>query len=379
MTICSRCMIDAGHGVDMDSFGICSYCRLIEGFPWIISRIGSSEDVLSQRLGLFQDQGKYDCIVGLSGGKDSSYIVYLLKTKYNARVLTFTLDNGFLTGYARDNIESIVRGFCVDHIWVRPEKDIQRRLYAVNLNKECWPCSACVHMGETSIWKLAYEHRVPFIISGRTPEQILRRPSRELMRQEDSLLFDNFSGYDRGRVLKMAVQTLQRIKLEKRWLFGDHEKPLQENISLYPTDNTIASDDFAPEYLAFFLYEKHDEIKMMETLERNTSWRNPEKKGLLSHLDCTAHDAAGYLYYRRHKVPFIGLEISALVRLNQMSKEQARGIYLDEIDSLSAYPEESINALASVSGISPHEIRMLPEKIRIKRYVKDRIKKIVGR
>ncbi|MBN1637283.1 MAG: hypothetical protein JW920_12260, partial [Deltaproteobacteria bacterium] len=333
MTSCSRCLVDARYGVDIDSNGVCSYCRIIDGFSDVISRIGNEEDILRDRLRMFCDKGRYDCIVGLSGGKDSSYIIYTLKAKYDARVLAFTCDNGFLTDYARDNINGIVNDFGVDHIWVRPDEELRRALYANDLRKESWPCSACVHMGESAIWKLAYENKIPFIVSGRTPEQILRRPDRELFESQNSIIRDNFTAYNRDRVHAMASEVLQRIKMEKSWLLPGNNQRFGNSSSLYLEENFMGSDDFAPEYLYFFLYEKHEELKMMETLEQETNWRNPKKIGLLSHLDCSAHDAAGYLFYRMHGVPFVGLETSAMIRHNQLDREQGRKIMHKEIEA----------------------------------------------
>ena len=76
-----------------------------------MARIGKQESLLRDRLDRFRDVGKYDCLVGFSGGKDSSYVIYRLRSHYNARVLAFTWDNGFLTDYARDNINRLVKEF----------------------------------------------------------------------------------------------------------------------------------------------------------------------------------------------------------------------------------------------------------------------------
>ncbi len=379
MAVCIRCLVDTRYGVGIDSSGVCSYCRIIDDFSGVISRIGNCEDILYERLSMFRETGRYDCIVGLSGGKDSSYIVYTLKTKYQARVLTFTCDNGFLTDYARDNINGIVSDFGVDHVWVQPDHGLRRALYASNLRKEGWPCSACVHMGESAIWKLAYENRIPFIISGRTPEQILRKPSREIFESDTSMILDNLSAYDKKRVEAIAMESLERIHLEKIWFLGAGRDKFHESPGIYLEKEFSIPDDFTPEYLYFFLYEKHDELKMMETLERETRWRNPEKVGLLSHLDCTAHDATGYLYHRMHGVPFVGLETSAMIRHEHMSLEKGKEIIQKNIISSSSFPKDSFQSLSSVTCIPLQLIRSIPYMIKARRSFKRTLKKILGR
>lgn len=74
-------------------------------------------------------QNQYDCVVGLGGGKDSSYIIHRLKNHYGANVLAFTCDNGFLNDYALDFIRTVVDGLGVDHLWVKLPDELLRRLY----------------------------------------------------------------------------------------------------------------------------------------------------------------------------------------------------------------------------------------------------------
>ncbi len=54
------------------------------------------------------NRSPYDCIMGLSGGKDSTYVIYQLKRKYNLRVLAFTLYNGFHTDFLEENVKNAI-------------------------------------------------------------------------------------------------------------------------------------------------------------------------------------------------------------------------------------------------------------------------------
>ena len=75
---------------------MCERCRIIERHRDVVCKIGKQENILVERLRSVRGQHKYDCVVGLSGGKDSSYIIHRLKNHYGANVLAFTCDNGFL-------------------------------------------------------------------------------------------------------------------------------------------------------------------------------------------------------------------------------------------------------------------------------------------
>lgn len=370
---CEKCLIRDDQGVLIEEDNVCEYCCVIGENRSIIDGIGDKEVILRDRLALFRDKGEYDCIVGLSGGKDSSYMVYRLKSHYHARVLAYTNDNGFLTRDAIDNIEGIVKDFGVDHVWMRPGKDYLREIYRSNLKKESWPCTACVHMGESAIWKLAYEKRIPFIISGRTPEQILRRPDSSFFKPGTSMIMNNLSPYDKHNVLLFADMIGRRIRSEREWLLKD--KRFWSN-EIYMKESTIPGD-FAPEYLSFFLFEPHDDLGIMEVLEKETSWRNRSKIGILSHLDCEAHDAAGYLFHKKNGYPFVSLEASSLIRLGRMNEQEAEKIIRKEKKNASIAPMDSIRALSRVAGMHPLELFIMPDVIKVKRSLKKTIKSIL--
>lgn len=371
MPRCDRCLINVPL---LDSGNVCSYCRVMEKYSDIVSQIGKREDALGERIDLFRGRAKYDCLVGLSGGKDSSFIVYRLISHYKANVLTFTCDNGFMTDVARQNINRIVDEFNVDHVWVNPSESVKRELYAANLKSEGWPCSACVHMLDSAAWKLAYDNQIPFIVSGKTPEQMLRHPDDYYM----SLIEDNLAPYDSAKVGVHALKVLKRIEQEKEWLLSDKGLwPLAEK-ELYPPggDN---SKDIIPEYLYFFLFEGHNELKLMDILEKETSWVGPSDRQIFSHNDCVAHDAAGFLYYRMWKSPFVALETCSLVRLNQISRHEGEIINQKARRDVLAYPKNSMEALSRLSGVPLVYLGMLPHWIMIRRFLKTTLRGVVDR
>lgn len=380
MQHCTRCHLEAGiDKVTFDSNGVCSYCHTIDKYAPILEKIGKQEALLTDRLDRFRNVGKYDCLVGFSGGKDSSYVIYRLRSHYNARVMAFTWDNGFLTDYARENINLMVKEFDLDHEWVRPKDAVLRSVYRESITADCWPCSGCYHFAEASPWKLAYEHRIPYIVHGRIPEQILRGPDDASFESEDSLIADNFQPYDLERVKRLAERTIKRFQGSREWLIPDRSLwPLSEE-DMYLRSDFELPDDFAPEVLGFFLYETHNESRIMDILEKETSWERPDQKTPLSHADCEAHDAAGWLYTQNYGRLFLNLEISALVRHNKLDREEGAKILNAAREEVGEYPSESMKALSAVCGISSFNLRLMPKRIKTTGLVKGAIKKLIGR
>lgn len=119
-----------------DSLGVCNYCT-----DYIASHSDIFEEsqlVISKRNSFHENvrrngKGKpYDCIVGVSGGVDSSYALYLA-VKNGLRPLAVHLDNGWDSEVAQSNITNLVRKLGVDlytHVIDWPEnRDMQRSLF----------------------------------------------------------------------------------------------------------------------------------------------------------------------------------------------------------------------------------------------------------
>ena len=87
LKICSRCIYDERvPSIHFDEQQVCNYCRQVEG---LIGQYGTAKSSGEMQLTSILDdirrvgQGKpYDCIVGVSGGTDSSYLLYLCNNLY---------------------------------------------------------------------------------------------------------------------------------------------------------------------------------------------------------------------------------------------------------------------------------------------------------
>lgn len=117
--ICSCCIMDTSDpNIVIDEQGCCDYCNNFEALikpNWFAD--GNSQDALNRladdirREGLGKD---FDCIIGLSGGLDSSYVAYIAKEKMGLRPLLFHVDAGWNTDQAVGNIEKLVDGLGLD-------------------------------------------------------------------------------------------------------------------------------------------------------------------------------------------------------------------------------------------------------------------------
>ncbi|MGZ9234932.1 MAG: N-acetyl sugar amidotransferase [Anaerolineales bacterium] len=117
--ICTRCLMDTSDPeIQFDAQGVCNHChdydRLIQ------QRVLKGEAGLRYLETLVEQikrdgQGKpYDCVMGVSGGVDSTYVAYVAKTRLGLRPLAIHMDNGWDSELAVKNIEETLKRLGID-------------------------------------------------------------------------------------------------------------------------------------------------------------------------------------------------------------------------------------------------------------------------
>ena len=116
--ICSRCIFDDSlSGISFNKKGICNYCEMVDS---LAEEYGTGkrewkkkfEEIIEQ----IKKEGsnkKYDVIIGISGGTDSSYMLHIA-SEYNLRALAVHYDNTFNTATATENIRRITSALNID-------------------------------------------------------------------------------------------------------------------------------------------------------------------------------------------------------------------------------------------------------------------------
>jgi len=173
MPICRRCIMPAIPGlIDLDDDGLCSECRNHRSFAM------QNEDVLRRMLGAGPRQtGRYDAMVTVSGGRDSSFTLLKLVRDYGLRVLAVNYRNPFTDDHADRNIARMIRILGVDLVRFRLPARLHQRMVRNNL--QAWlhkPSAAMVPaicVGCKIIWPriiaIARRHHIPCIVSGGNP------------------------------------------------------------------------------------------------------------------------------------------------------------------------------------------------------------------
>tara|TARA_B100000780_G_scaffold96880_1_gene67580 strand:+ start:5484 stop:6638 length:1155 start_codon:yes stop_codon:yes gene_type:complete len=116
--ICTRCIFDKTiPNIAFDAEGVCSYCAQIDELADRFPNDGRGAFKLQEIVDRMKQAGKgkkYDAIIGVSGGCDSSYLMHLMKAKYGLRLLAVHFDNTWNSTIATENIHALTDALDID-------------------------------------------------------------------------------------------------------------------------------------------------------------------------------------------------------------------------------------------------------------------------
>jgi len=170
--ICTNCIMDTSDsGIVFDERGWCDYCNNYHRniLPnWHTDERGERE-IMAQVDKIKRDgKGKdHDCLIGLSGGVDSSYVTYLAKEKFGLRPLLYHVDAGWNSQQAVNNIEKLVDGLGLDlytEVVDWPEmRDLQLAFFKAQVPHLDTPQDHAFFAG---LYNFAAKHKSKYILTG---------------------------------------------------------------------------------------------------------------------------------------------------------------------------------------------------------------------
>jgi N-acetyl sugar amidotransferase len=302
-TVCSNCVMDTTDAkITFDESGVCDHCRTFyrEVEPnWHTDERGRAQ--LDAEVARIKDEGRgrdFDCIIGMSGGIDSSYLTYLAKKELGLRPLVFHVDAGWNSQVAVNNIERLVDGLGLDlytEVIDWPEmRDLQVAFFRSGVSHVDTPQD---HAFFATMYHFAEQHKVKYILTGANySTECVRNPIEWMYYQSDSIQLKDIHRQFGSRPLrKYPITSILRHKVYLRYLKGIQVvRPL--NCMPYTKASAI------------------------ELLEREFGWQPYPQKHFESRF---TRFYEGYWLYERYGYDTRKVQFSSLILTDQMTREEA--------------------------------------------------------
>lgn len=334
--ICTNCVMDNSDSkIVFDNDGICDHCNTY--YTDILPKWHTDErghKALEEIVVKIKKEGKgkdFDCLMGMSGGIDSSYLLYVMVEKYGLRPLVFHVDAGWNSQIAVNNIERLVDGLGLDLYtevinW-EEIKDLQLAFFKSGVSHIDTPQD---HSFFATMYKFASKHNIKHILTGGNySTECVRNPLEWMYYQSDSIqLKDIYKKHGTG---KLKDYPISNILWHKVYL------PYIKGIKLIrPLD--------------FFPYNKDEAMQLL--VDKFGYQKYPQK-----HFESRfTRFYEGYWLPMKFGFDTRKVQYSSLILTNQMTREEA-------LESLSkpAYDPNTIKQdfeyIATKLGISVEELQ----------------------
>ena len=168
--ICTRGVWDTSvPGITFDDQGVSNYCHLMETLMEAYPRGSKGREIweaLVKKIKSASGNKKYDCIIGVSGGTDSSYLLYLAR-EYGLRPLAVNFDNGWSSDIAVKNIKKMTNALGIDlETYVVNYDEIKDLNVAYMKSQLPWIDMPTDMAIKAVLYKIAAKEKVRFFLRG---------------------------------------------------------------------------------------------------------------------------------------------------------------------------------------------------------------------
>lgn len=331
--VCTNCVMDTSDSlITFDEKGMCDHCHnFYENIKpnWHPNGIGALE--LKKLVDEIKADGKgkeFDCMIGVSGGVDSSYLLYYAKEVLGLRPLAFACDTGWNLNVAVSNIEKLVKGLDLELFtevanW-NEMKDLQLAYFKSQVAYQDTPQD---HVIFASLYNFAVKNKVKYVLTGGNySTESVREPYEWVYLNDLTQIKDIHRKHG-----KIQLKTLQLCGMFKYRLYYRYFKGMK----------VIKPLDLIP-------YTKKDAI---ETLNKKFGWEPYANKHYESVF---TRFYEGYWLIKKFGFDKRRAHYSSLVLSGQLTRDEAL-----EILKNPPYPEKDALAdleyIAKKLGISKEE------------------------
>lgn len=311
---CKRCILPSTvPGITFNRDGICNYC-LDYSKDKVLGKKELDKIITSSKY----KNNKYDCIVPISGGRDSTFTLYVAKAIYNLKVLAVNYDNEFRTNQALINMKRACKILDVDFISIRSKRNIAQKIVKNSMlffaSFYGFPlggvCSGCVYGYKGVVYRAALQHRVPLILWGNSQIEntaYIREKAFGGLKLKWSKLSQLLNiGFYKSEYCRL----LQRLEFHVPGNIIIHRKrPILKNRNIRE--------------ISFFDYIPWNREEIKNTIMEELGWEKPRGQVSTWKTDCILHPVVNYFFIRMFGCSKDCFGYCKMINSGQMERQEA--------------------------------------------------------
>ncbi len=265
MRRCARCILpETMPFIAFDADGVCNYCRHYQPITY------RGVNQLREAVAPFRrDDGRPECLVAVSGGRDSCYGLHLIARELGLKAVAYTYDWGLITDLARRNQARLCGRLGIEHVLV--SADIRTKRANVRRNVEAWLRNP--KLGLLPLWMAGDKQYFYYA------DQVRRNNKLELSflcenRLERAHFKAGFCGIDEVGKRSTNISAVDKIRMLAYYGTNFLANPAFLNRSMVDSFGGFYSFYFIDHghHLQLFEYMSWDEKEVIDTLRREYDW-----------------------------------------------------------------------------------------------------------
>lgn len=344
--MCSTCFVSSYFpGIQIENNGKCNLCN--SDVFTTVSKSRTTSDMTELRSIAERMKkkrfGQYDCIIGASGGLDSSYVIYIAKKVLGLNPLVISYDYRFTYDITKENLKNICRELKVDLKFVRSAKQYDRKyiklmVRALSTIGSYWRvCAFCHYILPAAVYNCALKEKICTVLtSTNIYEEFLHvyrgvrfRFTRRALLKRGIWKLPKVLFY-----MAVAYYYLLRLKLEF------YVPPIRNIFSHVPRSRRL-------EKVNITKYVRWDVDTVVETLQKEVGWKAPEHPKLPMRFDCEIEESfLNHTYKEATGMTVHGIICNNLIYDGIRTKAQLRDTVEYYDDMVKRKKEELMRRLA---------------------------------
>jgi N-acetyl sugar amidotransferase len=338
---CIRCCLpETVEGITFDERGICSACISSEvkmHIDWE-QREAKLRQILEMHKALAKDRA-YDCLLPVSGGKDSTFQAHILVNVYGMRPLAVTFSHNWYTEIGKRNLARLLETFDLDHIQYTPKRSLVNRLARQSIFKigdSCWHC----HTGVGSFpLQVAVKFGIRLLVWGESVAELGCKGTYDQATQKDvfdETYFEKVSA--KASVSNMASDEIPRRELEP---------------FLSPSREEMQAAGVRGIHLGDYIF--WDDEKQVDFIKREFGWEEDKVEGTYKRyksVECIMPGLHDYTKFLKRGFGRGTDHAAKDVRAGLMTREEG----FELIRKIDPAPPKIMDYFTRITGLSADEI-----------------------